>query len=294
PAARAGRGPTADGRAGVARLGEDLDSGRLVTRRSASTGSPRAGAEGRQGGAATYVYCVVRSSQAPDLRGAPSGLPGAGRPRAVAAGPALWLVVADAPLARYGEAALARIVRDLDAVARCAVAHSAVVAHCARRLPTLPLRLLTLFSSDARAVARVRRRRVAVAQGLTRVAGRSEWGVQARLGAGGGPTARRALAAGRRPAARRQTAGLGPGTRSLELRRRQRAATHGLVADTRAATAALYRALTRHADEARQRPLVTVSGRPALLLDAAFLVSAARTPRFRQAVPDEAPRAADR
>ena len=235
------------------------------------------------------MYCVVRSSQAPDLRGAPSGLPGAGRPRAVAAGPALWLVVADAPLARYGEAALARIVRDLDAVARCAVAHSAVVGHCARRLPTLPLRLLTLFSSDARAVARVRRRRVTVARRLTRVAGRSEWGVQARLGAGGGPPARRA-----RAAARRQTAGLSPGTRFLELRRRQRAATHGLAAHTRAAAAALYRALTRHADEARQRPLVTVSGRPALLLDAAFLVSAARVPQFRQAVRDESPRAADR
>jgi Gas vesicle synthesis protein GvpL/GvpF len=260
-----------------------------VTRRSASTRTPHPGAARRRGSAATYVYCVVRSSQTPDLRGAPSGLPGAGRPRAVAAGPALWLVVADASLARYGEAALARVVRDLDAVSRCAVAHSAVIAHCLRRHPTLPVRLLTLFASDERAVAQVRRRRAAVARRLTRVAGRSEWGVQARLGAGGGLPARRAQAA-----ARRQTAGLSAGTRFLELRRRQRDATHGLAADARAAATALYRALTRYADEARQRPVVTVSNRPALLLDAAFLVPAARTARFRRAVRDEAARAADR
>jgi hypothetical protein len=98
-------------------------------------------------------------------------------------------VVADAPLSRYGEAPLARLVRDLDAVSRCAVAHSAVVAGCARRNPVLPLRLLTLFSSDDRAVALVRGRRAAIARRLDRVAGRAEWGVQARLEAGGGSSA---------------------------------------------------------------------------------------------------------
>ena len=41
----------------------------------------------------------------PDLRGAPEGLPGTGKPRALAAGQALWLIVADAPVSRYGEAA---------------------------------------------------------------------------------------------------------------------------------------------------------------------------------------------
>jgi hypothetical protein len=207
----------------------------------------------------------------------------------MAAGPALWLIVADAPLPRYGEAALARVVRDLDAVSRCAVAHSAVVAHCARRNPVLPLRLLTLFSSDERALAQVRRRRAAIAGRLTRVAGRAEWGVQVRLEAGGGHSTRRA-----RAAARQETAELSPGTRFLELRRRQREATRGLAAGARTAAASLYRALARHADEARRRAPVSVDGRPTLLLDAAFLVPGTRAARFRRAVRAQAAHAADR
>ncbi len=239
--------------------------------------------------AATYVYCVVRSARPPDLGKAPAGLPGTGRPRAVAAVPALWLVVATAPLPRYGEAALARAVRDLDQVSRSAVSHSAVVAHCARRYPTLPMRLFTLFASDTRAAAAVRRRGSAMAKGLGRVAGRAEWGVQVRPDAAGGPAARQA-----RATARRETAELSPGTRFLERRRRHREAHRELAVGARAAAGALYRALAGHADEARQRPLVSADGRPALLLDAAFLVPTARAARFRQAVRALASGAADR
>jgi hypothetical protein len=219
----------------------------------------------------------------------PGGLPGTGAPRPLDAGRALWLIVADAPASRYGEAALARAVRDLDTVSRYAVAHSAVVAHCARRHPVLPLRLLTLFASDARALAQVRRRATVIARRLTSVTGRAEWGVQARLEPGGGASARRA-----RAAARRATTGLSPGTRFLELRRRQRDTTRGLTRGARAAATSVYRALARHADAARQRPPVSVDGRPALLLDAAYLVRATRAARFRQAVRAQAAQAAGR
>jgi hypothetical protein len=180
-------------------------------------------------------------------------------------------------------------VRDLDAVSRCAVAHSAVVAYCARRTPVLPLRLLTLFSSDARALARVRGRRAAIARRLERLAGRAEWGIQARLAAGGGPAGRRAGAT-----ARRETARLAPGTRFLELRRRQRETARDLAEGARTAAAALYRALARHADAARRRAPVSTDGRPALLLDAAFLVPASGAPRFREIVRLQTARAADR
>ena len=260
----------------------------MTDRRRAATrpGGPVSTASVRQ--AATYVYCVARSARPPDLRHAPPGLPGTGKPRALAAGPSLWLIVADAPFARYGEAALARVVRDLDAMSRCALAHSAVVAHCARRSPVLPLRLLTLFASDERARAQVGRRRAAIAGRLARVAGRAEWGVQVRLEAGGGPSARRT-----RAVARRETAGLTPGTRFLELRRRQRDTTRGVVGRARGSAASLYRVLARHADAARRRPPVSVDGQPALLLDAAFLVPAARAARFRRAMSAEATRVAD-
>ena len=38
---------------------------------------------------ATYLYCLVRSAKEPSLRTAPPGLPGAGRPRAIDAGPGI-------------------------------------------------------------------------------------------------------------------------------------------------------------------------------------------------------------
>jgi hypothetical protein len=236
---------------------------------------------------ATYVYCVARSDRPPELRRAPRGLPGAGRPRAVAAGPGVWLIVADAPLARYGEAPLARLVRNLDAVSRCAVAHSAVVAYCARRKPVLPLRLLTLFSSDDRARDQVTRRRRTIERRLTEVAGRAEWGVQARLDVAAAQRARRTESASPRGTTR-----LGPGARFLELRRRHRRAAQGLAAGARIAARALYRALGRHADEARQRPALAVNGGPTLLLDAAFLVRRARIAEFRRAVRAQGARAA--
>jgi hypothetical protein len=216
-------------------------------------------------------------------------LPGATAPRALSAGRGLWLIAAGAPLSRYGEVALARILRDLEAVSRCALAHSAVVAHCARRYPALPLRMLTLFANDERARAQVHRRRRALEGRLRRVAGRAEWGVQARWEAAGGQQARR-----RRAAAREATATLSPGARFLELRRRQRNEARELAGDARAAAAALYRALGRLADGARQRPPVAADGGPVPLLDAAFLVPRTRTARFRQAVRAEATRLADR
>jgi hypothetical protein len=135
------------------------------------------------------------------------------------------------------------------------VAHSAVVAYCARRWPVLPLRLLTLFSTDERALGQVRPRRRTIDRRLTHVAGRAEWGVHVRLAPEGGHATQKA-----------------------------RAAARGFAADARTAVTALYRALARHAADARQRPPVAVDGRPALLLDAAFLVPGPRAPAFRRAV----------
>ena len=266
-----------------------MDPGRLVSPPRRAKKPARSVPAAEPGQTATYAYCVVRSARAPDLRTAPRGLPGTGKPRAIPAGGGLWLIVADAPLPQYGEPALARLVRDLDAVSRCAVAHSALIAHCARRGPALPLRLLTLFSSDARALAEVRRRRRSLERRLTHVAGRAEWGVQARFDAARRRRARRAGGAAR-PAA----PGEGPGRRFLERVRRQRDETRGLAADARTAATSLYRALARYADDARQRPPVSVDGRPALLLDAAFLVARTRVGGFRQAVRAHAARVADR
>jgi len=108
---------------------------------------------------ATYLYCLVRSAREPSLRGAPAGLPGAGRPRAIDAGGGLWLVAANAPLERYGEKPIERGLRDLAWVSSVAVPHEAVVEHVARNGTVVPMKLFTLFRSDARALEHVAKRR---------------------------------------------------------------------------------------------------------------------------------------
>ena len=155
---------------------------------------------------ATYLYCLVRQDRAPVLARAPRGLPATGRARALDAGDGLWLVVADAPLSRYGSAPLETHLRDLEWVAACATAHEAVVEFAARGATTVPLKLFTLFNGDERAVAHIRRLRPTIDRVLDRVAGRQEWGVRVRLDE---------VAARRRHVerARRVTAGVSSGTR---------------------------------------------------------------------------------
>ena len=78
-------------------------------------------------GSALYLYCVLLSSRRPRLSGRAPSLPGASPPRLVPAPGGLWLVVADAPLERFGETALEKGMRDLSWVTRCAVAHQGVI-----------------------------------------------------------------------------------------------------------------------------------------------------------------------
>src|SRR4051812_39649714 len=124
------------------------------------------------GDSATYVFCLVRGAKPPTLARLPPGLPGASKPRLLRVEDGLWLVVCDAPLALYDEAEIARGLKDLDWVSRCAVAHEAVVERFARSPALVPMKLFTLFLSDARAVEDVRRRRGALARVLAHVEGR--------------------------------------------------------------------------------------------------------------------------
>ena len=80
-----------------------------------------------------------------------------------------------------GSAPLETHLRDLEWVAACATAHEAVVEFAARGATTVPLKLLTLFNGDDRAVAHIRRLRPTIERVLDRVAGRQEWGVRVRL-----------------------------------------------------------------------------------------------------------------
>ncbi|HWE24666.1 MAG TPA: GvpL/GvpF family gas vesicle protein, partial [Myxococcales bacterium] len=126
----------------------------------------------------TYLYCVVRREKAPPLARAPMGLPGTGKPRAIDAGGALWLIAADAAASEYGTAAIERGLQDLAWVSARAVPHEAVVEFAGRSGTVLPMKLFTLFHSDDRAVRHVAEQRKRIDRLLERLAGREEWGVR--------------------------------------------------------------------------------------------------------------------
>lgn len=220
---------------------------------------------------ASYVYCVAAGATAPRLARAPRGLPEMARPRALAVAPGMWLVLADAPLSRYGAAPIEAGLRDLDWVSRCAVAHEAVVEHVARPgVAVVPMKMFTLFADDDRALAHVTRLRRKIDGLLRRVSGRQEWGLRVTLderrarahatGAGnGGPT---------------------PGTAFLLKKKAEKDAARRLAAQARTEADRLFDHLARHADAARRRrPTADTPAR--LLLEAAFLVPVTRGRAFR-------------
>jgi hypothetical protein len=226
-------------------------------------------------GTATYLYCVAHGTRAPSLGRAPRGLPGTTRLRALDAGGNLWAVVADAPLDRYGSAPVEARLRDLDWVAACATAHEAVVEHVARAATTIPLKLFTLFNTEARALAHIDRLRAAIGRAVDRVAGREEWGVRVHL------DERRAKQLERERVAR-ATAGVTSGTRFLLVKKHTQQATREALARGRGDVDATFESLAQAADDARRRPPDAVDG-TRLVLDAAFLVPPRRLPAFKRA-----------
>jgi hypothetical protein len=218
--------------------------------------------------AATYVYCVIQSMRKPPLARTPAGLPGADPVQLAGIDTNTWLVHAAVPLERYGPGVLEVSLRDLGWVSATAVAHETVVEHFAQRrgITVIPMKLFTMFSSSARAVAEMRRRRRRLASLFEKLHGREEWGVRILRGAP-------------RPAAR--AAGR-PTSGAAFLAARKRARDESLDALRASAEAAddAYARLSEIADDHRRRH-VEASGVVPPLLDAAFLVPVRRRARFR-------------
>ncbi len=228
--------------------------------------------------AGTYVFCVIASDRRPAPRPRRRGLPGQGPVRLLAVDdqrPRLWLVVADAPLAQYGDPAINRRLSDLQWVARAAVAHESVVESFIESATVVPMKLFTIFSSDERALHHVTAERRRVESVLRRVSKHHEWGVRVALD--GGPILRRQSPGGVRRAKAPES---GAGYLSSKREQRDRAAERRTRART--VTADLYERLEREAAEGRRRAPrreLPAKGGP-LLLDAAFLVPRSRSRRF--------------
>jgi hypothetical protein len=221
-------------------------------------------------GNATYVYCVVAAPKRPRLTGVPPGLPGTGPVRLLDIDPGRHVVVADAPLVRYGEAAIQRGLSDLAWVSRAAMAHEAVVEAFIDTTVVLPMKLFTLFTSDERAIAHLHRDRRRIDALVKRLANHHEWGVRLVL--------ERPDAGIPRSTVKRVNA---PGLAYLTQKKVQRDAAAERAKRARAIGADVYDRLSQRSRVARRRPTseLPVQSGP-LLLDAAFLVPRSQSRAF--------------
>jgi hypothetical protein len=221
---------------------------------------------------AIYVYCVVEL-ESTRLSGVPPGLPGATRPEPMDLGRGLLAVVADVPLARYGQDRIEAGLRDLTWVADIAVAHESVVEYVASRrgATVIPMKLFTLYLSRERAFEELAGSRRTLAAAIRRVRGCDEWGIRAMQSAPGRARPRQPIAASKSGAA------------FLAARKRARDDARDAAREAIDAAESAYDLLAPFSKAARRRTDVPPSAAAPPLLDAAFLVPAVRKAGFRAA-----------
>jgi hypothetical protein len=255
----------------------------------------------------TYVYCLIVGGSRPTVsRRRFAQLPGMGPVRLLDVGSHLWLVVADAPLGRYGEQAINRQLSDLDWVSRAAVVHEAIVESFIDQRAVLPMKLFTIFASDDRALGQVRGDRRRVDALVRRVARQDEWGVRVTLERTGlrlgwqlasdgqarrsvkGAIASSAIAS-RGASTRASSRAASAGMSYLSEKKAERDAAVELAEHARQTVAGLFDRLAARSRQARRRSAseMPMQGSP-LLLDAAFLVPRTRAAGFRALAAREA------
>jgi hypothetical protein len=245
---------------------------------------------------AVYVYCVVRGGRAPRITQPEPRLPGVGEPRVVPLAGRTWVIAADVPLSVYGARAIEPRLRDVKWVSACGVAHQAMVDACMRSSDAVvPMKVFTIFNSDARAKAELKRHADQLRDVMQQVAGCVEWGVRItrapqpwreyqrqvereRISARAKAAAEAAAAAAApEPAAAQAPAS---GTEFLKSKVRERAAVRNVQAMVHEHVQALAKSLDVVTRDVRYRH-ETVRGTVPVLLDAAYLVPRRAEERFR-------------
>jgi Gas vesicle synthesis protein GvpL/GvpF len=222
-----------------------------------------------------WLYAVTDERAAPSA-GELTGV-GAGVVRPVRAA-GLAAIVGDVEQREFGEAALRRNLEDLGWLERTARAHHAVIEAVGTRGPAVPMRLATVYNSDAGVLTMLRDRAADFRAALSRLAACREWGVKAYAAADpapAGPPEDREGPAGR------------PGTAYLRQRRAR------LTSRTNARQEAMAGAQTVHAELSRlsvsarlyppQAPRLSGQAAP-MVLNAAYLVAKERAGEFAAAV----------
>ncbi|MFJ2033365.1 GvpL/GvpF family gas vesicle protein [Streptosporangium sp. NPDC087985] len=124
----------------------------------------------------TYVYAITRGTGRPH----PADLTGvAGTQVRTVERAGLVAYVSTVPLEEFGEEPLRRSLEDLDWIGCTARAHHQVVEAVAETVPTAPVRLVTVYTSEEQVSDLLDRRHDDFVAVLSRVTGRREWGVKA-------------------------------------------------------------------------------------------------------------------
>jgi hypothetical protein len=224
-----------------------------------------------------WIYAVTGPVSAASLDQL-SGV-GGGPVRAIAAGE-LTAVVADVGLAEFGEQALRRNLEDLAWLETTARAHHRVIDALARLGPLVPIRLATVYSSDAGVTTMLAARDADFRAALAGIRGRTEWGVKAYAGR---PGAQDAPADSEAPASRET----GAGAAYLQRRRGQLTAQKNARRQMLADAEAIHAELSGHAVGTRLHPpqAPQLTGTKALMiLNAAYLVDDERGEEFASVV----------
>ena len=189
-----------------------------------------------------------------------------------------WLVVSTVPERQWGEAVLQTGLQDMEWVGDRALAHETVVERFLDNDAVLPMQLFALFRTDERALDDVLQRRRSVAKILARIEHQVEWGLRLTFEPPktvGGDGARRAGSIDAHASGRDY----------LQGKRALRDETRTRLRRARTDAARVYRALSPAATRSLRRTDLerAVTG-SRLVLDAAFLVPAARSRSFAAAV----------
>ena len=192
----------------------------------------------------------------------------------------LTAVVGDVGEDEFGEAALRRNLEDLDWLERTARAHHAVIGALAGPGPVVPMRLATVYSGDDPVADTLRRRAGDLREALSRLRGRSEWGVKAHAAAPADPGTERHG---------RPDDATGPGAAYLRRRRAQLSSRANARQTAAAGAQAVHAELSRLSVSARLYPprAPGAAGQTApMVLNAAYLVADERAGEFAAAVHD--------
>jgi hypothetical protein len=208
---------------------------------------------------------------------------GGAPPRTITAA-GLTAVVGDVGDREYGQVALRRNLEDLDWLARTARAHHAVLEAVAGRGPVVPMRLATLFASDAGVTATLQERADDFRGALSLISARSEWGVKAYAVKPDDPAGEPG-----RPVAGREGPATGPGAAYLQRRRAQLTANKDARSEALASARTVHAELGRFAVSSRlyppQAPGLAGQQTP-MVLNAAYLIADERAGEFAAAMAD--------